>query len=111
MSSRPDESQLERRVRVTLTDVRVLLALFVGLIVTIFGGGWVAMAQVRTEAKDAAQESTSGLATELKALKANVDDLRAENADTKAEVRELRKDLRALFPRLPALDGGQDGGR
>lgn len=106
-----DETQLERRVRVTLTDVRVLLALLVGLTVSIFGGGWVAMAQVREQAKEAAQEATSGLATEQKALKANVDDMRAEVADVKAEVRELRKDLRALFPRLPGLDGGQDGGR
>lgn len=106
-SEESGESLLDTRTRKTLTDVRLLLGIGVALLVSVFGGGWVALAQVRTEAKDAAIEETHGLATEQKALKANVDDMRNEVADLKAEVRELRKDLRQLFPRLPAMDGGQ----
>lgn len=95
-----------------LTDVRALLAISVGLVVSIFGGGWVALAKVRTEARDAAQEATAGLETEQRALQQRVEslqshvaDLRDETLDVRAEVRALRRDLRILFPRLPA-DGG-----
>lgn len=101
------ESLLDSRTRKTLTDVRLLLGIGAALLVSVFGGGWVALGQVRTEAKDAAVDATHGLATEQKALKANVDDMRNELSDLKAEVRELRKDLRVVFPRLPAMDGGQ----
>ena len=98
---------LEERTRKTLADVRWLMVLAVGSVVALFGGGWKAFAQVREEAKDAAVEQTAGLATEQKALKANVDDLRSEVSDLKSEVRELRKDLRVIFPKLPAPDGGR----
>lgn len=95
----------------TLRSVKVLAAILGFFVISVFGSGWMAFAQVRTEAREAAQDATAGLATEQAALKANVKDLREEVADVKSEVRELRKDLRALFPRLPAIDGGQDGGR
>jgi len=101
------EPLLEERTRKTLSDVRILLGVAAFFIVTMFGGGWAAMAQVRDEAKDAAKTETAGITTEQAALKANVRDLREEVADVKAEVRELRKDLRLLFPKLPATDAGR----
>jgi len=104
------EPPLETMARKTLTDVRALLGLGVALLVSIFGGGWAAFAQVRSEAKDAAAETTAGLQTEQKALKANVDDLRSEVADLKGEVRGLRRDLRILFPLLPDA-GSKDAGQ
>jgi cell division protein FtsB len=96
-----------RTAKSTLTDVRVVMGLVAFFAVTLPGGGWLALAQVRTEAKDAASEQTAGLSTEQAALKANVKDLREEVADVKAEVRELRKDLRLLFPKLPPTDAGR----
>ena len=102
---------LDDRTKRTLGDVRWLLVLVVGGLVTVTTGGWAAYAQVQSAARDAAKAEVAGLGTEQAALKSNVSDLRAEVADVKSEVRELRKDLRALFPRLPAMDAGADGGR
>lgn len=98
---------LEQLARSLLGDVKLLVGVVGFLIITVFGGGWVALAQVRDAGAEAAKEQTAGVAVEQAALKANVRDLREEVADVKAEVRELRKDLRALFPRLPELDGGR----
>lgn len=102
---------LEERTRKTLSDVRLLLVVGFGSIITVFGGGWAAFAQVRTEAQETAQTAakseTAGIRTEQEAQKRALAELGAEVSDTRAEVRELRKDLRRLFPTLPAMtDGG-----
>lgn len=100
-------SALDERTRKTLADVRWLLVLGVGSIVAVFGGGWAAFAQVKGEAREAAKTETAGIRTEQEAQKHSLVELREEVADTRAEVRELRKDLRRLFPTLPAMkDGG-----
>lgn len=103
----PALKPLEVLARSLLGDVKLLVGVVGFLVVTIFGGGWVALAQVRDAGHEAAREQTAGITTEQAALKANVRDLREEVADVKSEVRELRRDLRTLFPRLPEIDGGR----
>ena len=113
IASGPDVSaSLEERTSKTLADVRWLLVLVGGTLVTVFGGGWAAFAQVRHEAQEVAQTAakteTAGIRTEQEAQKHSLAELREEVADTRAEVRELRKDLRRVFPSLPAI--ARDGG-
>lgn len=110
----PEEPQLlDERTRKTLTDVRILLGVAGFLVVTVFGGGYAVAESVRTEAQTTAQttaaKETAGIRTEQEAQKHALKELSAEVADTKEEVRQLRKDLRRLFPALPPMpkDGGQ----
>jgi cell division protein FtsB len=108
-----DPPLLEERTRKTLADVRILIGAVCFMCVTVFGGGYAVAQQIRTEAQETAATSakteTAGIRTEQEAQKRAIADLGAEVADTKAEVRGLRQDLRALFPALPRLpkDGGQ----
>lgn len=98
---------LEERTRKMLGDVRILLGAVGFLVVTVFGGGYAVAQSVRTEAQETAQAAakseTAGIRTEQEAQKHALKELSAEVADTKDEVRELRKDLRRLFPALPPL--------
>jgi len=98
---------LDDRTRRTLGDVRLLLAAVGFVIVTVFGGGWVALAQVRQTAKDEAAETSKALDTRVSAVEEQQKATAADVKDLKDEVRGLRKDLRRLFPALPPMDGGQ----
>lgn len=110
------EGVIEERTRRTLGDVRWLLVLGVGSVVGLFGGGWKALAQVREvareEARAVAKEETAGVMTELEAVKvlqkaqtATTAQVLEEMADTRNEVRGLRRDLRTALPKIPPLEG------
>lgn len=98
---------LDDRTRRTLGDVRLLLAAVGFVIVTVFGGGWVALAQVRQEAQREATEATKSLDTRVTTVESAQKSTAADVKDLKDEVRGLRSDLRRLFPALPPMDGGQ----
>ncbi|MFZ5440447.1 MAG: hypothetical protein ACOZQL_10585 [Myxococcota bacterium] len=122
----PIEQVLDVRTKKTLSDVRAVLVIGVGIIVTLFGGGWVALAKVDDRAaqigRAEAQNVVHELAGEVKALNtrtlalenqiptigAEVRDLKLEVTGVRGDVRSLREDLRVALPKLPPVD--RDGG-
>lgn len=121
------EQVIDQRTRTTLLDVRWLLGLVVGGLVTVFGGGWYAFGQVRIEATSAAKDVVITELTKNAGVLIRVDALEQRaSADASAvnhrldrveqiqleqggELRGVREDLRIVFPRqLPKLvDAGQ----
>lgn len=110
-----DEAKADAKVgaalKTLILDVRVLLV----AVVALFGGGWVALAQVDNRASSVAEGKLRSYETRLTAVEERqaadasitnhrLDELQNEVREGAAETRALRKDLRELFPRL--RDGG-----
>lgn len=106
-----DETKVGAALKTLILDVRVLLV----AVVALFGGGWVALAQVDDRASSVAESKLRSYETRLTAVEERqaadasitnhrLDELQNEVREGAAETRALRKDLRELFPRL--RDGG-----
>ena len=73
-----------------LKDVRILIGLGLGSIVAIFLAGWGALAAVDTRVSERVE-------VKLKVVEDAHDLLRAEVMEQKAELGELRRDVKALY--------------
>lgn len=79
------ETKLEQRVRLTLTDVRILITLVIAGLVAVFGGGWAAFAQVRVEAREAAQEVVASIPARQARVEADLAEVRKDVAEVKRD--------------------------
>lgn len=113
---------IEERTRKTLADVRWLLVLGAGSIVAVFGGGWAAFAQVRTEATETAKaevrpalEEQKRQAAELAAVKAKAEEQDRRMANVERMTVETNATLKLVAMRLGVtpitLEQGKDGGQ
>ena len=94
-SIEPDDlpAVLESRTRKTLSDVRLVLILAAFFAVTLPGGGWIALAQVREQARE-----------EVKPTILRVEALEARQATTDASVVEANRRAAAVERTVMVID-------
>lgn len=111
-----------------IISVKTLVGIALGIVVTLFTGGWATAVQVSSKAENVARVEVAAVRTEMSALRIEQDairnnlqqvtqdtaatkaDLKSDLRETKDEVKGLRADLRVLFPAIPrntSPDGGQ----
>lgn len=109
---------LDKRTRKTLADVRWLLALGIGSVVAVFGSGWAAYGQVRSEAAAEVQPVVAEQkrqAAEQAALKAKAEEQDKRMANVERMTVETNATLKLVAMRLGVtpitLEPAKDGGR
>ena len=116
--------ELEKVVAVTakktLFDVRLLLSIGVGSIISIFVGGWAAYAQVTDIAEKKVDGGTAAMKQQVDDLSKKFDQHQADSGqvhrELKEDLHEVQMDLRALYKavmtgeRQPRLEKPVDGG-